>query len=569
MFGRLFDSRRSSRHTSRRSSRQSSGSRDSSDRDPYLNPEPGPSNAQDPPHQPIDPARQQLVGQWIDLLRQIVDSQDQQNAQQNRQPDTPSPIDPMIRMRTHPLGRVVIDLAAKINNLCAGGVGVQADPEAVNLEALADEFDNLLNDDQQAKVTLDSLGTDLQLFAAGQRAKNDQFENLMKSGNFQGMSLDIYNNPMFVLAEKPPRHFGTESKLKTTKDLIEAKKLFPSGSSRFTGEKNSTYQVGEFLKNMNEAQAFLDLTEKEFQDRLLGSTSGWAHEMVNHWIEKKYTTAQLYFNLHLLFNRQLSPQSAKEKLKAFKVRKNMSSAEAESFISKVALKASQEIPIGEARNSYYDFLCSTVYLDALPYRVSGFARSKLNDLAVQLGRQPSFSEFSQILDPHRFFLDQEIAREGAQPAKKEEKNQKGYFKKQVNYVGNQNFKKVDQGKNQGSKDNKKGQGQKGDREKKGQGKGKDKKERSQSKQSSSSYNDHNKKTFRQAGKPKVGQPGACSQDKWCSLCGHNGGHAAVEGCPAMTNEKGQVVGVTPCYGDCSICRRGLKHPESLCPFKDK
>ena len=496
-------------------------------------------------------------------------------------------------MQDDPLGQVIYQLIDSTNELAVakGSKGKTTDgakPLTINIYDVAGKLAEVNKErarqEREHRSTVQQLQNELQalsLTTADQQAKTMELETKTKTlrsksvdGELRTLlpdTLDQYHNHMFYSAVPPPKEFPEEKKLLKPQDLVEAYKLFPKGNGKFTGEKNSPLTVNEFLKTMNEIQEFMELTEEEFKKRLLGSTSGRAHELLTHWIDQKSTVAKIYYQLHLNFNKQDTPYAAKQKLSNFKAYKNKGSAETEATIAQLALKAVQTIPYGPGRDNYYDHLCASTYIDSLPKETAKFVRRRYNDLAVRLNRQPTFSELSQSLDIHRMELDDEISKNGVQPKGKDKDKETGskpkYDKKNkfVNVVqtaketeekkekkdeGGKDkpaFKKKFYPKNNNKKDNKQ-EGKKPKHDKKEQ-----KEQREQ-------QNGHHVKIQMAAPQRKP-----FKSDKYCALCGNNT-HNASDGCFKMRDAQGNILEVTPCYGDCTLCNRGLKHPEELCPF---
>ena len=466
-------------------------------------------------------------------------------------------------MKSDPLGKLLWEVIYKVNELYGdrhGGMQ-DADREPIDVGRIANDFYDSLGDKRRLLDGLEVVENqvnNIHLNTALQEAKSSTLESrlaeterkLKEDNLLDGM----YENPMFVIQVKPPTDFPTRRRLKSTEDLTQAYKLFPRGTGRFSGERNSHFQVQEFLETLNEIQEFFQLNEEEFKARMLGSCTGKAHEMMTHWKKKGYTVPQLYHSLYLNFNKQDSPMAAQTKLDNFKILKTRSSAESESHVSQLALKASQKMPMGDARNTFYDHLSANTYIEALPSQASAFVRTKYNDLAVQLKRPPSFSELSQILDPHRYYLDMEIRKHGQAPSKNKEDTNNKY----INYVGEENPRNH--------------QGKREQHSKKGKQDNSHKKPRFQKRDK---YEQRTHRPDKQgkasAGKPEP--PGKPSnkqsdkrQDKYCSLCGGKN-HNASEGCYRMKDDRGDMVLVTPAYGYCSLCPHKLHHPEKYCPFK--
>ena len=457
-------------------------------------------------------------------------------------------------MHGDPMGRLLLEVAYKVNELYADRHNMQdADRQPIDVDEMATKFNDVLSQQRQLTSTFDNIEqrvNDVNLSTAVLQSMNAELESRVQNTESmvkqaQDVSLDVYDNPMFLLRVRPPTEFPEEPKLKTPEDLANAYKLFPKGNARFTGDKSSTFQVLEFLETMNEIQDYLKLNEEEFKARLLGSCTGKAHELVAHWKHKGFSVKNIYYNLFLNFNHQETTLAAQEKLTQFRAYNNKNSAEVESTIAHLALRACQNIPMGPGRNAFYDYLCAHTYLQALPRASSAFVRQRFNDLGRQLKRMPTFSELSQDLDHHRDYLDMEIKSQGVN--RKDKVASSG--KKTVNVVLND--KKPQQRNKQGKpKQNFKADKQKFEKKPNAGKKFGGKKESKDGKR---------KPAFEGKGK---------KHDKLCTLCGETT-HNASDGCWKMRDDEGNRVIVTPNYIPCTLCPLGLFHPERYCPDRAK
>ena len=482
-------------------------------------------------------------------------------------------------MQEDPLGQVLFELIDSTNELAATRKGKEAaKPLTINIYDIAEKLaraNRLKHErEEEHQKIVDALKNELEVLSlttADQQAKTMALECQAQNAKAQDSAAELYNNPMFVSAVRPPTDFPTTVTLKNTKDLVEAYKLCPKGNSRFSGERNSPITANEFMKSMNEVQDFMKMTEQEFKKRLLGSTTGRAHELLSYWIEQDYSVPQIYYQLHLNFNKQDTPFAALTKLRSFKAYKNKGSAETESTIAQLALKAAQTIPFGPGRNSYFDHLCANTYIDCLPKESARFVRRRYNDLAVKLQRQPTFSELSQSLDAHRMELDADLSQNGIAPKgkEKEKENSKSSSKKGANTK----FVNMVHSERDGEKNAGKGKfAQKNNQKVHSKGQKNFKKDGHEDRGKKKQYNKENKdgkQAEKYTEKKMISFPAPQKKpfksDKYCSLCGNNT-HIASDGCFKMRDKEGNILEVTPCFGDCTLCNKGLKHPEELCPY---
>ena len=469
-------------------------------------------------------------------------------------------------MRGDPMGRLLLELTYKINELYADRQGdvPDVDRQPIDVQDIAGHYFDVAMQQRRIKRHVEQMQNHMEninLDTANMHMANNQLADRlgdMERWKREKALTSVYDNVMYVTQIKPPEVFGAERRLKTPADLTTAYKLFPRGKERFSGDKGSSFTVQEYLETLNEIQDYLKLSEDEFKSRMIASCTGKAHELLSQWKNKGYSVQQMYYNLYLNFNKQDNAESAHTKLEQFKAYKNKSSAEVESTIAQLGLRASQIVPHGEARNSVYDYICVSTYLKSLPDSVQAFVRAKYNDLATELKRQPTFSELSQLLDPHRYYLDSEIKRHGTNGKGKD----KGHDVQTVNYVGKEDKtannkdkfgKKPKEGwkpkKPHNSSDSDKSSPSKENNKEKTEKKGKFAKKSGKFKKSEKSDKDKSKHLMRV---------------KICTMCGETG-HLASEGCPNIRDDQGFVVLVTSTYGPCGICKKGRHHPERYCP----
>ena len=395
----------------------------------------------------------------------------------------------------------------------------------------------------------------------------------------QGHFERLYRNPLYCTQVAPPSSFFERTKALTIIESIQLEKLFPKGAQKFSGTKAGP-PIVEFLAKITEAQVLAKLPEDEFQVRLMNSCTGEPYLECKSMIEAGMSTAKMYFQLEKRYDDTESPLSAIQKLNSFKITRDMNSKLAESYILKLANIASRSQPKGVIRGLQTDLLCIRTYLDSLPARASDFVRERCNDLTVDLGRAPQFGELGTILDPHRYFLDSQIAMYGVQSNKKAmQKGAPDLFKAYPGpaYQVNGDI----YGSAQGNGRSAGGQRRRPRRAQVNQisvGTQTEQEERrprdggsSKSYSKQSSRNQQPSKGPKPSNDRKGGTGGnyKTRADKFCTLCGYTN-HTAADGCRQMLDEDGNVVkDVTPTWGACTKTARCqelcLRHPERYCP----
>ena len=392
----------------------------------------------------------------------------------------------------------------------------------------------------------------------------------------QGHFERLYKNPLYCTQIEPPSLFGSKSRNATIEDALRVEKLFPKGNQKFSGTRAGP-PIIEFLARICEVQAIAKLPEEEFKVRLMNACTGEPYLECKNMIESGMSTAKIFFQLEKRYDTSESPLSAIQKLDSFKVTRDMNSKAAEGFISKLATVASRSHPKGPIRTLQTDLLCIRTYLDSLPARASDFVRERCNDLTIELGRAPQFGELGTVLDPHRYFLDSQIANYGKQANKKgSQRGTQDHFRAyqgpsyQVNAAYDRNSEQ-DQGNDQSAGGRKK-------RSRQAQVNqlatdsavrtGKDRRNDEGFQKGNSKQSSRNQKKF-EGKKRNAGANYKTRTDKFCTLCGYTN-HTAADGCRQMIDEGGEVVkDVTPTWGACTKSQRCqdlcLRHPERYCP----
>ena len=451
-----------------------------------------------------------------------------------------------MNLEDHPLGRAVLRLVRESLQ------GFSHRQQPVDFDGLKRDVNEFLTKEQQDKEEkfdylqqrLDSLE-----MSSKEPLSQDEFNR------------QFYSNPLYAVRVEPPTKFGDVPKIKGAEDLARIEKLLPRGSGKFSGEKNGP-MINEFLEKMNEQQSFLNLTEQEFQTRLLACLTAEPYDLAKQLLESGRSIHKIYYELQKNYDTKLGPAQASEKLKDFKIHRQMTSKTAETQIMKLALRAALAYPKGETRQMQCQLLCFKAYQEALPPRASEFVQHRYNDLAVQLGRAPEFTELSSVLDPHRVYLDGQISSHGANSPKKPFQS-KPLDLSTHNCVPHTKTFQV------------KSARQSRPRPAAPQFDWSPVVRHLNVAQRAGPRPDARPAGRRPAGPakpPKLtrGDMNRVAARRGCSLCGGSS-HTASMGCFSMRDDNGKVVdGVTPTYGFCGICiEKQLNHPEKFCPDRFK
>lgn len=232
---------------------------------------------------------------------------------------------------------------------------------------------------------------------------------------------DMYNrdlnfhmcNPLI----KAPEQFSSTDVLNTVSKQVDATKLFPQHKQRFTGEPNNQGPpIAEFIYMMNAAQKRLNLSENEFKERLLMSTTSHAHRLIRTLINENDTVAGIYHKLMVLYDFTASPETAKSELLKFRIHRRSTLIRAQAHILQLAAAAARIFPEGALRRAYSNSEACTALIRSLPPRSSTLVASQYN---VMISKQinsdhgPLFTELILYLNPYRAQIDKDILENGA------------------------------------------------------------------------------------------------------------------------------------------------------------
>jgi hypothetical protein len=377
-------------------------------------------------------------------------------------------------------------------------------------------------------------------------------------------------------AVTPPEYFSSEPTIKSVTRLAEVLKLFPR-SFKFSGSKNDNMSVVEFLNTLKTLQEQLRLSEPEFLDRMLASSTGLAHELLLEWKTNGEPIANIYHNLLVNFDKRLSPDDAKMQLCAYKIPKTSTLAKAESQIMLLAGRTASSLPEGPSRTAYYNLEACNAMIRSLPPTSSASVNNLYNQISARLGRAATFAELSRGMNLYRVSIDKDIRANGGDLAFR---NRKNASSNQRSGVQNRNkFVAYSVSANT----NRKAQSQRGQTYEK---------PAYNINNNNVSYTPRPKPILRTYASKMRGQfrnwtnNGSSTQKRRfnrnafqknrnqnlknnCSLCGYKN-HTATT-CRNMIDNQKNVVTIIPTYGVCGKCPQKvnprLHHPEALCPYR--
>jgi len=396
------------------------------------------------------------------------------------------------------------------------------------------------------------------------------------------------NSHMLNQSVEAPKNFSPVPTLLTPRQRAECMKLFPTGSQKFSGQlKDKDMSIIEFLTMVKTAQAQCNLSEQEFKEMLLASTTGKAHLLLIEWLSNNDDPSAIFHNLLLHFDRRITPEEARQQLNAYKAPKMANLAKVISHIMLLEGRAITTLPQGPAREAPYNMEIIQTLIRCLPTASSILVQNTYNQLSARLGRAAKADELSRALHTVRHAIDIDIRNNGVDATKRFNKptgGQRSFNKftpranRATSYAINvqqgasrpnnfrpKNFKpramnaNQHQMRNQGGNFSKQGTFT-GKFHSLGQG-------ASNGAGASRNYNNF-RNSNGQNRFPKWGQ----NKDNlnYCSLCGKRD-HRAKDGCPNMISDSGKKMDVFPTHTTCSLCPAKivprLNHPSIFCPFR--
>ena len=556
-----------------------------------------------------------------------------QGAPAGGEPDhlTPEDIQTVDRLASHPLGSILFSVVGHFNELLSNQIGIPNVAKPIDVVSVAKRFNDVVSDEISLRQDVNQLNYDTRQDRAALGSTQQTIDELSQMAYKRNFNIgplleDTVNNPLYAIPVDAPTRFAAEGSTLTSSDLNTVLKILPRHNNRFSGEKSHALDVRAFLSLMRTIPDTINISETEFKKHLVSACQGRAFTFVNNWVDRGYSVKSIYNQLFSTFNNQESASSAQEKLNNFKARKNKTSAEIEATIGELAIRASEAIPKGVARDVWCEHYAAKTYIKCLPDTISAFVEGKYNDLASISGGQPSYGDFLQYLTPHRARIDLEIRTHGAIPPKKGGGQQN--FGRQSGSYNVREVKMLDQSDSQeshsicfsqssgggrgrgagrghgpargglgqgGAPGGQRGRGrggpQRGGRGASRGGRGGGLGGQSSDYQAQSSYQPPDQRGDTNSGSVKSGGPAVLNwtsarkprnwpdtweeplikekgarSAKYCTLCGETS-HFAHEGCYNMRLNTGERVLAQPCYGYCKQCNKNLLHPEHLCPWR--
>jgi len=378
-----------------------------------------------------------------------------------------------------------------------------------------------------------------------------------------------------------PSYFSPGPTLLSPRQRAECMKLFPTGSHKFSGQlRDKDMSIIEFLSMVKTAQAQCNLSEQEFKEMLLASTTGKAHLLLLEWLSNNDDPSAIFHNLLLHFDRRMTPEEARQQLNVYKAPKNSDLAKVFSHIMLLEGRAITTLPKGPAREAPYNMEIIQTLIRSLPTSSSILVQNTYNQLSARLGRAAKADELSRALNPFRHAIDIDIKNNGISHSHKQG-TQRQFTKfvpriqkvssysitaqsppERGNSFQNNSFRPRAFPRTGGfSRHNNANRVGTFANRTFGSGTGAQNNSSQPRKFNNFRGTDRSKRGNFQNHKDNL---------QYCSLCGHKD-HRAKDGCKFMKNDAGKQVNVLPTHTTCTLCPATvlprLNHPSLVCPFR--
>ncbi len=209
-----------------------------------------------------------------------------------------------------------------------------------------------------------------------------------------------------------PANYSPVPTLLTARQRADCFKLLPSGPNKFSGERGVS--ILEYLHNLKSLQSQLNLSQTEFYEAMLASTTGNAYLLINSWIENKESPSTIFHNLLIHYDTRLQPEEARARLMAYKALKSSNLGKVEADIMKLATRAASSIPAGPGRTSNYNNEVVQCLIRCLPHASSLLVQNTNMEKSAKLGRMLTAAELSRYLNIYRHAIDSDIKANGAE-----------------------------------------------------------------------------------------------------------------------------------------------------------
>ena len=350
-----------------------------------------------------------------------------------------------------------------------------------------------------------------------------------------------------LLLVMPPTKFSQEEH--TFRNDQRAQTIYKAYDTNkaFSG-KNNGKTVVSWLKDLNQRQTHLMLTEHEFQDFLLRASSGEANETITNAIEQKCSLYEIYQRLLTQYEYTMAPKVATDKAKNYKATKDNSLIATINEIEIIARAMSKKFKNHALAVTYFNRMAPEILIESLPLHSQQTASKIYEKLSEKCeDDEPLWKDFVNKLYAHQDSFNRDIASEGKNPnfngkieapgAENSNINKNDLVAKPMQnpfFKSNGSVKMISQVVDQPTMPN------------------------------SFAVNNMNQNQSNQS----LDLPGK----KYCGHCGKNN-HTAADPCFAIFDDTGRKImqGLVSraCPNCTKLVNKSFFHPESLCPLRPK
>jgi len=473
--------------------------------------------------------------------------------------------------RNHPLGRQLLSLAMDNTRFA----------KKANIQAMESNIPNLCAD-----------------FCRFMRANSDKISSAINCAvaNIElGFINKEFNSHKINMSVEAPTYFSPTPVLTTAHQRAEMMKIFPT-RHKFSGSmsKEGTMDIIEFLRIVKAAQINYKLSEPEFKEMLLASTTGKPHALLVAWMAHDEDVATIFHNLMIHFDKGISPESAKQQLYEYKAPKGATLAKVEAHIMLLADKASLMLPAGPTRSAYYNLERIQTLIRCLPPISSSLVQSKYNDLSAKLDYAATAAQLSRALNGIRHAIDKDILEHGADRRTKigprapnYKTNSRSYTALSVSQpIATTSPPRILSTPSRNTASNYNSYQNKANNPHSSAFHTSSTRSRSSVHRGRGNFQNNYSSNFQRLGNRdgsgrfasgRRGNNRPHSQHRhnnnnggYCSLCGHRD-HVSSQDCPFMIDNQGKRLKIMPTLGTCNACpakvNPRLNHPSSLCPYR--
>ncbi len=286
-------------------------------------------------------------------------------------------------VNSNALGKILIDMATKTNKVLSKSTS----EDLISIPTLIQAFkENLAMEQKKLSTESDNI-------------RNTIINNRL---NYHKIAPTV----------KAPAYFSPVDILISPAKSADVMRLFPKGRDKFSGKRNEGPEINEFLHTINLAQAKCKLSESEFVDLLANSCTKEAHTFVRALVDEKSSPESIYHKLIIMYDTTVPPETAKQLLLDYRVKRNENLAIAQAYILDKASIIAKLCISEKEKKLISDFEAIQALPRALPMRSRSEVNKQYRLLMQELGRAPTYIELVASLESLRLSIDEDIKYNG-------------------------------------------------------------------------------------------------------------------------------------------------------------